>query len=68
MIGIVSTAPSFVGGEDGINKVLVAIAGQVPVKIATDSAAIAKGDFVTSSITAAVLLKPPNPALLLVKL
>lgn len=49
MVGVVSTAPSFVGGIEGDNKVLVAIAGQVPVKIDQFSDPISKGDFITGS-------------------
>ena len=67
MIGIVSTAPSFVGGEDGANKVLVAIVGQVPVKIATSSPTIAKGDFVTSSIVAGRATKAVKPGFVIGK-
>jgi hypothetical protein len=52
LLGIVSDSAGFVGGEEGPNKVLVALVGQVPVKINPNSPAISKGDFITSSLVA----------------
>lgn len=49
LIGVVSAHPGFSGGEEGPNKVLVGVAGQVPVKIAPSSSPISVGDLLTSS-------------------
>src|SRR3989344_2573617 len=49
LIGVVSTRAGFGGGEPGNNKVLVALIGQVPVKISPNSPLIQQGDFITSS-------------------
>ncbi len=61
MIGIVSTAPSFTGGIEGPNKVLVALVGQVPVKISSTSQPINPGDYITSSSEAGRGMKAINP-------
>ncbi len=61
MIGIVSTAPSFTGGVEGPNKVLVALVGQVPVKISSTSQPIQAGDYITSSSEAGKAMKAINP-------
>ncbi|HEX6977337.1 MAG TPA: MerR family DNA-binding transcriptional regulator [Patescibacteria group bacterium] len=61
MIGIVSTAPSFTGGVEGPNKVLVALVGQVPVKISSTSSPINPGDYITSSSEAGKAMKAINP-------
>ncbi|HEX6977154.1 MAG TPA: hypothetical protein VF185_02215, partial [Patescibacteria group bacterium] len=61
MIGIVSTAPSFTGGVEGPNKVLVALVGQVPVKISSASQPINPGDYITSSSEAGKAMKAINP-------
>lgn len=49
ILGVVSSHPGFSGGEPGPDKVLVAITGQVPVKISSWSQPIKAGDFLTSS-------------------
>ncbi len=49
VIGVISTAPGLQIGEKAENTKRVALAGRVPVKIASDSAAILPGDFITSS-------------------
>lgn len=49
LIGVVSARAGFAGGEHGYNKVLVALIGQVPVKISPNSSRIQQGDFLTSS-------------------
>ncbi|OGC98011.1 hypothetical protein A2634_03670, partial [Candidatus Amesbacteria bacterium RIFCSPHIGHO2_01_FULL_48_32] len=49
MIGVVSSQPGFKSGEEGPDKVLVGIVGQVPVNLASYSPPIKKGDFLTSS-------------------
>lgn len=49
VVGIVSSHPGFVGGEDGPNKVLLALVGQAPVRISKSSSEIKRGDFLTSS-------------------
>ncbi|HEX6977454.1 MAG TPA: hypothetical protein VF185_03860, partial [Patescibacteria group bacterium] len=56
-----STAPSFTGGVEGPNKVLVALVGQVPVKISTTSSPINPGDYITSSSEAGKAMKAINP-------
>ncbi len=61
IVGIVSNTASFVGGVEGDNKVLVALMGQVPIKIASSSQAIHKGDFVTSSVVAGKAIKATKP-------
>ncbi|MFH2085295.1 MAG: hypothetical protein ABII21_00670, partial [bacterium] len=47
IIGIVSDAPVFLGGVEGPNKVILALTGQVPVRISPTSPAIQPGDFLT---------------------
>lgn len=55
LMGVVSTNPGLVAGggeaesQHGVNDVLVALAGRVPVKISSSSATIAPGDYLTSS-------------------
>ncbi len=49
VIGVISTAPGLQIGEKAENTKRVALAGRVPVKVASDSAAILPGDFITSS-------------------
>ncbi|MEK7597789.1 MAG: Hint domain-containing protein [Patescibacteria group bacterium] len=55
LLGVVSTAPGvLLGGFNGAqfkeeHQVAVALSGRVPVKIASDSASIEIGDFLTSS-------------------
>ena len=56
LLGIISTNPGvLMGSIDGDtgkeDKRMLALAGRVPIKIASDSAAIAVGDFLTSSDT-----------------
>ncbi len=50
MIGIVSASPGFKGGNEGPDKVLVGIVGQVPLKISSGSDPIKVGDLITSSM------------------
>jgi hypothetical protein len=49
MIGIVSSSPGFKGGNEGPDKVLVGLVGQVPLKISGSSDPIKVGDLITSS-------------------
>jgi hypothetical protein len=49
VLGIISTAPGVQIGEMAENTKRVALAGRVPVLIASDSAAIKTGDFLVSS-------------------
>jgi hypothetical protein len=49
VLGIISTAPGVQIGEMADNTKRVALAGRVPVLIASDSAAIKTGDFLVSS-------------------
>lgn len=49
MIGIVSASPGFKGGNEGPDKVLVGLVGQVPLKISSSSDPIKVGDLITSS-------------------
>jgi AbrB family looped-hinge helix DNA binding protein len=49
VIGIRSDHPAFLGGVNSSNAVIVGFVGQVPVRIASDSSAIAAGDFLTVS-------------------
>jgi hypothetical protein len=66
-LGVVSTAPGFVGGEEGPNKVLVGIVGQVPVKIAANSDAIQPGDLITTATVAGKAMKATKPGQILGK-
>lgn len=56
-IGVISAAPAFQGGEDGPNKVVVGLLGQLPVKISTANGSINKGDPLTASSTTGVAVK-----------
>ena len=67
ILGIVSTAPSFVGGTEGANKILVAIVGQVPVKIAPSSSSIQPGDLLTSSSVPGRAAKATQPGFIIGK-
>jgi hypothetical protein len=49
VLGVISTAPGLQIGEYAENTKRVALAGRVPVLIASDSAAIKTGDFLVSS-------------------
>ncbi len=49
VIGVISTAPGLQIGEKAENTKRVALAGRIPVKVASDSAAILPGDFIASS-------------------
>lgn len=67
LVGIVSESPGFTGGEEGENKVLVALVGQVKVKIAASSQAISKGDFITSSSVSGKATKATKPGFVIGK-
>jgi len=60
-IGIVSTSPGFKGGQDGPDKVLVGLVGQVPVNLASFAPPIKKGDFLTSSSEPGRATRAPRP-------
>ncbi len=62
IIGIVSTNPNQVYGEDGLfspneNPRPVSLAGRVPVKVSTENGAINDGDYLTSSSIPGVAMK-----------
>ncbi len=70
LIGVVSTNPAFLGNgpicstQDincdanyGRTNVIVALSGQVPVKVSTENGAIKAGDLITSSSTPGVAMK-----------
>ena len=62
--GIVSTAPAFLGGTDGPDKVAVGLVGQLPARVATDSAAISPGDKITlSGVGLITKASPSQPAI-----
>lgn len=61
ILGIVTTTPGFVGGDDDGNSVLVALVGQVPLKIDPASEPIEKGDLLTSSETKGMAKKATGP-------
>jgi hypothetical protein len=67
LLGVVSAHPGFSGGEDGSNKVLVAIAGQIPVKIDPASPAITPGDYLTASATPGLAVKATRPGFVIAK-
>jgi hypothetical protein len=47
IVGIVSDSPSFLGGVEGPNKVVVSLTGQIPVLISPTSPDIQPGDLLT---------------------
>jgi hypothetical protein len=47
ILGTVSQAPAFLGGKPGPGKVIVALSGQVPLKVTSQGGPIAVGDRVT---------------------
>ena len=57
VMGVISSAPAFQGGEDGPNKVIVGLLGQLPVKVTTANGNINKGDPLTASSTTGVAMK-----------
>ena len=67
MIGIVSTSPGFKGGEEGPNKVLVGLVGQVPLKISPASGPIQPGDLLTSSSDPGRAIKAARPGFTIAK-
>ena len=56
IIGVVSLSPGFTGGEDGPNKVLVGLVGQLSVKVASGSD-IKQGDFLATGSIAGSAVK-----------
>ena len=56
-MGIISSAPAFQGGEEGPNKVIVGLLGQLPVRVNTENGNINAGDPLTSSSVAGVAMK-----------
>ncbi|MBD3363122.1 hypothetical protein GF362_05360 [Candidatus Dojkabacteria bacterium] len=71
LIGVVSTKPAKVIGNDGGIKegrpVLVALSGRVPVKVVSDSKPIEVGDYVTSSDTSGFAMKADKPGIVIGK-
>ena len=65
IIGAVSTAPAFLGGQEGPDKIMVALVGQVPVRVSSDSASISKGDFITTGSIAGQAIKATTPTTVL---
>jgi hypothetical protein len=66
VLGIVSTNPNQVYGEDGLfspseNPRPVSLAGRVPVKVSAENGAITAGDYLTSSSTPGVAMKATQP-------
>jgi len=61
LIGVISTSPGFVGNgvnnENDPNYKLVALTGQVPVKVNDENGAISRGDYLTSSSTPGEAMK-----------
>lgn len=62
ILGVVSTAPNQVYGEDGLfdsseNPRPVSLAGRVPTKVNLENGPIVSGDYVTSSTTPGVAMK-----------
>ena len=49
MLGIIATSPGWTVGQETKDSLQLALAGRVPVKIASSSAKIKVGDFITSS-------------------
>ncbi len=67
VLGVVSAHPGFTGGEPGDNKILVALIGQVLIKISSRSSLINPGDFLTSSDDRGYAMKAENAGIVLGK-
>jgi hypothetical protein len=68
IIGPVSTSPSFIGGVDGPDKIVVALSGQVPVRISTENGTIHSGDLLTlSDSLSGTLMKATKPGFIVGK-
>ncbi|MEK7600333.1 MAG: hypothetical protein AAB462_04845, partial [Patescibacteria group bacterium] len=57
MIGVVSTSPYDVAGQDDGHSVILALTGRVPVKVSLENGPIQAGDPLTSSSTPGVAMK-----------
>ncbi len=60
LIGIVSTDPGFIAGEDTDGSFPVALAGRVPTKVTNENGAIAVGDPLTSSSRSGYAMRATN--------
>ena len=58
IIGIVSAHPAFLGGSSGPNKVIVALSGQVPLRVSSEHGDILSGDPLGISSQNGVASKP----------
>jgi hypothetical protein len=61
LLGVISAHPGFVGGDEGPDKVLVGLVGQLIVTLASDAPAIKVGDFITSSAEPGRATKATKP-------
>ena len=61
LIGVVSTNPYQVGGNNDGHSVVLALAGRVPVKVSLENGPIKAGDPLTSSSTPGVAMKATGP-------
>jgi fibronectin-binding autotransporter adhesin len=61
LIGVVSTHPYQVAGNDDGHSVIIALTGRAPVKVNLENGPIAAGDLLTSSSTPGVAMKAIKP-------
>ncbi len=57
VLGIISGAPAFQGGEEGPDKVIVGLLGQLPLNVSIENGSITNGDPLTTSSVAGVAMK-----------
>jgi len=70
IIGVVSTSPNLVFGDDGVfdekdNPRPVSLAGRVPVKVSMENGPIGAGDWITSSSTPGVGMRATEPGMVI---
>lgn len=61
ILGVVSTSPYEVGGQDDGHSVILALTGRVPVNVSLENGPIQAGDPLTSSSVAGVAMKATKP-------
>ncbi len=60
LLGVISDTSGFQGGEEGPNKVLVGLVGQIGLKVSTANGPIKYGDPLTSSSVPGIAVKATN--------
>lgn len=61
LVGVVSTAPNTVMAEEKPDRIPLALAGRVPVRVSAENGPIKVGDYLTSSSIAGVAMKATKP-------